>query len=81
MATDPVCGMKVEERRAAERFSFFNAWFHGLNLAGLQSGAKPFTFGVFLYGLIGLAAGAFVTGVLLAVFADWLRALAPGQGE
>lgn len=52
---------------------FFNAWFHGLNLAGLQAGAKPFTVGVFLYGLIGIVAFAFVSGVLFAVCYNLLR--------
>lgn len=36
---------------------FFNAWFHGLSLAETQSGAKPFTLGLFVYGLAGLAVG------------------------
>lgn len=44
----------------AATIDFFNAWFHGLNLAGLQVGAKPFTFGVFVYGVAGIAAVAFV---------------------
>jgi len=45
---------------------FFNAWFHGLNLAGLQAGAKPFTFGGFLYGLAGLTASGFAGGAIFA---------------
>jgi hypothetical protein len=52
---------------------FFNAWFHGLNLAGLQTGAKPFTFGVFLYGTTGIAAVAFVCGVVFATSYNLLR--------
>jgi hypothetical protein len=52
---------------------FFNAWFHGLNLAGLQAGAKPFTLGVFLYGLVGIAVTAFVTGAVFAAFYNLLR--------
>lgn len=52
---------------------FFNAWFHGLNLAGLQVGAKPFTFGVFLYGAAGIAAVAFVCGALFAASYNLLR--------
>lgn len=61
--------------------AFFNAWFHGLNLGTLQSGARPFTFGAFLYGLLGLTASAFVCGALFAGFANWLRMLAPGRLE
>lgn len=52
---------------------FFNAWFHGLNLAGLQTGAKPFTFGVFLYGTGGIAAVAFICGVVFATSYNLLR--------
>lgn len=55
---------------------FFNAWFHGLNLAGLQSGAKPFTVGIFVYGLVGLSVTAFVTGALYALCVNWLNGLA-----
>ena len=51
---------------------FFNAWFHGLNLAGMQSGAKPFTIGLFVYGLAGLAATSFVAGALFALVYGWL---------
>jgi hypothetical protein len=54
---------------------FFNAWFHGLNLGGMQSGAKPFTLGLFLYGLAGLSASAFVTGAVYTLFANWLNGL------
>lgn len=57
---------------------FFNAWFHGLNLAGLQAGAKPFTPGVFLYGLVGVAVFAFVCGALFATSYNWLRRRATG---
>jgi hypothetical protein len=55
---------------------FFNAWFHGLNLSGMQSGAKPFTPGLFIYGLAGLSASAFVTGAVYALIANWLNGLA-----
>ena len=51
---------------AATTIDFFNAWFHGLNLAGLQAGAKPFTFGGFLYGLAGLTASGFAGGAIFA---------------
>lgn len=52
---------------------FFNAWFHGLNLAGLQPGAKSFTVGGFLYGLVGIAVYAFVGGVVFAASYNLLR--------
>jgi hypothetical protein len=52
---------------------FFNTWFHGLNLAGLQVGAKPFTFGVFLYGAVGIAVVAFVCGAVFAASYNLLR--------
>lgn len=58
---------------------FFNAWFHGLNLAGLQAGARPFTFGVFLYGLAGIAVFAFVCGALFAASYNWLRRVSAGK--
>lgn len=46
---------------------YFDAWFHGLNLAGLQVGAKPFTPGGFIYGLLGIAAWGFATGAVFAL--------------
>jgi hypothetical protein len=52
---------------------FFNAWFHGLNLAGLQVGAKPFTLGVFLYGTASIAVVAFVCGVVFSASYNLLR--------
>ncbi len=61
----------------AATIDFFNAWFHGLNLAGLQAGAKPFTLGVFVYGLVGLTVSAFVCGVVFAVSYNLIR-LCPG---
>lgn len=57
----------------AATIDFFNAWFHGLNLAGLQVGAKPFTFGVFLYGVVGIAVVAFVCGAVFAASYNLLR--------
>lgn len=57
----------------AATLGFFDAWFHGLNLAGLQAGAKPFTPGLFLYGLVGIAAMAFASGVVFAASFNLLR--------
>ena len=52
---------------------FFNAWFHGLNLAELKAGAKPFTFGIFVYGLVGISVSGFVSGAIFAVAYNLLR--------
>jgi len=51
----------------AATLGFFDAWFHGLNLANLQPGAKPFTLGVFIYGFVGIAVSGFVTGAVFAL--------------
>lgn len=47
---------------------FFNAWFHGIDLAPLKAGRKPFALAIFVYGLVGVALTAFIGGVLLAAF-------------
>ena len=60
---------------------FFNAWFHGLNFAGMQGGATPFTIGLFVYGLVGVSASAFVTGALYALFANGLNGLSSGKSR
>ena len=60
---------------------FFNAWSHGLNFAGMQGGAKPFTLGLFVYGLVGVSASAFVTGALYALFANGLNGLFSGKSR
>ena len=39
----------------------------------------PFTVGIFVYGLAGISAIAFVTGALYAVCANWLNGLAAGK--
>jgi hypothetical protein len=46
---------------------FFNAWVHGVDLSVLKPGAKPFGWGTFLYGFVGLVITAFLTGVVYAV--------------
>jgi len=47
--------------------SFFDAWFHGLDLNLLKPpGGRPLTFGQFFYGLVGVAATSFVVGILFA---------------
>lgn len=58
---------------------FFNAWFHGLNFASMQGGAKPFTIGLFVYGLVGVSVSAFVTGALYVLFANGLNGLFSGS--
>jgi hypothetical protein len=46
---------------------FFNAWFHGLDLALLKPpGGRPLTLVTFIGGLISAAAVSFVVGALLA---------------
>jgi hypothetical protein len=67
--------------RPAATLDFFNAWFHGLNLSGMQSGAKPFTLGLFIYGLAGLSVSAFVTGAVYTLFVNWLNGLFSGKSE
>lgn len=67
-----VCAMAFAIAPAAT-LGFFDAWFHGLNLAGLQVGAKPFTVGGFLYGLIGIVVYAFASGVVFAASYNLLR--------
>jgi hypothetical protein len=57
----------------AATLGFFSAWFHGLNLAELQTGAKPFTVGVFVYGLIGVTGFGFVCGAIFATSYNLLR--------
>jgi len=46
---------------------FFNALFHGVDLAPLKPGRKPLTLGVFVYGLAGIVVAAFLSGVVFAV--------------
>jgi len=48
--------------------SFMNALFHGLDFRKLQ-GAGDFSFGGFLYALVGITAWAFVFGTLFG----WLQ--------
>jgi len=62
----------------ASTLGFFDAWFHGLNLGALQAGAKPMTPGTFVYGLIGIAVSAFLSGVVFAVSYNLLRRRAAG---
>lgn len=57
----------------AGTLEFFDAWFHGLNLGALQTGAKLMTPGTFLYGLTGIAVSAFLAGVVFAVSYNLLR--------
>ena len=61
----------------AATINFFDAWFHGLSLAGLQVGAKPFTASGFFYGLTGLTLYAFAAGAVFAVSYNLVR-LCPG---
>ncbi len=65
----------------AATIDFFDAWFHGLNLANLQAGARPFTLGVFVYGLVGIAASGFVTGAVFAASYNLLGRGSPAAGK
>ncbi len=54
--------------------SFFNAWFHGLDLNLLKPpGGRPLTLGQFFYGLVGIAATSFVVGTLFAAVYNLIR--------
>lgn len=46
--------------------AFFNAWLHDVDLTMLRPVARIFSWGVFAYGLVGLAASAFLTGAVFA---------------
>jgi YHS domain-containing protein len=60
--------------------SFFNAWVHGVDLSVLKPGAKPFGWGTFLYGLVGIAIVAFLTGVVYAVAYNQLGPRSAARG-
>jgi len=47
--------------------AFFNAWLHGVDLMPLRPVARIFSWGVLVYGLVGLAASAFLAGALFAL--------------
>ncbi len=54
--------------------SFFNAWFHGLDLTLLKPpGGRPLTLGQFVYGLFGIAVTGFITGAVFATVYNLLR--------
>ncbi len=74
-ATLDFFGDRTEPRAACQgrHGCGFNAWFHGLNLAGLQAGAKPFTLGGFIYGLAGLTGYALAAGLLFGAAYNRLR--------
>jgi YHS domain-containing protein len=52
--------------------NFFNAWVHGVDLSVLKPGARPFGWGTFVYGLVGIAIAAFLTGVVYAAIYNQL---------
>ena len=55
--------------------SFFNAWFHGLDLNLLKPpGGKPFTIAQFATGAVGVVVVAFPAGLVLAATYDLLMA-------
>lgn len=53
--------------------SFFNAWFHGLDLNLLKPpGGRPLTWGQFVTGFAGVIVVAFPAGLVLASVYDFL---------
>jgi hypothetical protein len=59
---------------------FFNAWVHGVDLSVLKPGAKPFGWGTFLYGLVGVVIAAFLTGVIYAAAYNLLGSRTAARG-
>lgn len=60
----------------AATLGFFNAWFHGIDLALLTpAGGKGLTLGVFFYGLLGVTLSGFVIGVVYATVHNFIRRL------
>ena len=54
--------------------SFFNAWFHGLDLTLLKPpGGRALTLGQFAYGLFGVAVTGFAVGAVFAAVYNLLR--------
>jgi len=47
--------------------SFFNVWLHGVDLTLLRTVARVFSWSVFAYGLVGLAASLLLAGALFAL--------------
>lgn len=56
-----------------ETLSFFNAWFHGIDLRVLQPVASTFSLGVFFYGLSGITLSGFAIGAIYAVAYNLVR--------
>ncbi len=56
--------------------TFMNGLFHGLDFRKLQGGPTLFSFGAFLYALIGMMAWAFAMGSLYV----WLRSRFGSKG-
>lgn len=60
----------------AATLGFFNAWFHGIDLALLTpAGGKGLTFGVFFYGLLGVTLSGFAMGIVYATVHNLIRRL------
>jgi energy-converting hydrogenase Eha subunit G len=59
--------------RPEETLTFFNAWFHGVDLRVLQPAAKIFTLGVFFYGLSGIVLTGFAMGVVYGMAYNLFR--------
>ena len=58
---------------------FFNAWFHGLDLALLKPpGGRPLTVSQFFYGLVSAAAVSFAIAASLAGLYNFFARVSPG---
>lgn len=61
-------------------FSFFNAWFHGIDLRLLQpEGGRAVVLDTFLYGLISILITAYIAGAVFALLYNWLNGVIGGR--
>jgi YHS domain-containing protein len=88
-AVDPVCGMAVDPNAAAGTASFKGQAYWFCSTACLTAfradpakfvPTAPFGWGTFLYGLVGVAIAAFVTGVVYAVAHNLLGPRSAARG-
>ena len=53
--------------------SFFNAWFHGVDLRMLKPAAGAFAIGIFFYGLSAITVTGFTVGAVYAAIYNLVR--------
>lgn len=53
--------------------TFFDVWFHGLDLSVLANSGESLTLGNYLYGLLGVVLTAFVAGTVFGLSYNFLR--------